>query len=560
MAIHLYFTGLTRDKNIQKPTGDELINYILNHNGDIVIDSPIKCTVKFKRNDIWYLTIKFPAKILNGQKLTSESIFKCNLGYIDNQLFRMIYPKYNKKEDTYECYCNHVFFDSRFECAPINTNYKCDNSEDAPYRDRWSWDTCINKLNEIISKSNDTLYKIYGSSPDPKYFNTRPEIGELFYILWKYSQDINRCWDLVGGYGTSGTKIQMFGRIRSDNYHNGFNPAQAFTLTPSKSGIEGEYNIRNYQSYLYTNIEGVIPKDNAPIMIYADSHDGINERFTFKETVDGGSEIIPVVDTKYRISRKDKNMDEGNQLVVLRDSIINKEDKTFVYSYIDYRVDIDFNNQNIIESLFGSSDNSMLKKFNKMINRNHTTAMLNNYSCYFGDMNKYPSYLLPKEIMLSDRQVLQKIVTESTEDRIDAIIPTGMNNKRPPDTDERSLIKSSNYDKNSVHHVAYITYDDLGLTDDGGSIETENALWEALAGRARVDLESNNTSTNKIETTFNIIDIVKNNLSVLSNIKLNDTLHYYNNGTLETYYIEEYTYDIVTNSITDIQLIKKGEL
>lgn len=561
MAIHLYFTDSTRDKNMQKPTGDELITYILTHNGDVVIDSPIKCTVKFKRNDIWYLTIKFPAKILNGRKLTTESIFKCDLGYVNNQLFRMIYPKYNRKEDTYECYCNHVFFDSRFECIPRGTDHKCDNTSDEPYKERWSWDKCIEQLNIIGTESagKSYNYEVIGVSPEPEFFDTTPEVGELFYILWKYSPNTNKCWDVLNGDTGSGSPIGMYTRTGLVANRDGFNPAQVFALTPSKSGVDGEYNIRNYTSYLYTNINGAVAFDGATIMIYKDSKDAPHERFTFERLADGGCLIQAVIDPTFVISRGEANWNDAVQLC-LRNKNQNKEAFTYVFSYVRHKVDIDFNEQNLIESLFGSSDNSMKKAFAKSIAKKHTTAMLNNYKCYFGDMTKYPEYLKPNEIVLSSRMITNDEVTDSTEDRIDAIIPIGMNDKRPPLTDDRSFVKALDYDKRSVHHVAQVKYDDIGLKADGGDLADEDALWEALAGRARADLESEGYAVNKTTSELSIIDVVKSGASSISKLKLNDTLYYENqNGSRDKYYIEEYQYDLTTNTITDISIVKEGE-
>lgn len=561
MAVHLYFTGENRDKNSQKPTGKDLIDYILNHNGDVVIKSPIKAVVKFKRNDIWYLTVKIPAKLLNGHKLTTEAIFKCDLGYATNQLFRMIYPKYNRKEDTYECYCNHIFFDSRFECIPVGTDHKCNNTTEEPYKERWSWDKCIEQLNVIgiNSAGRSYDYQVIGKSPEPEYFNETPEIGELFYILWKHSPDINKCWDVTNAATESGSPIGMHTRRGVVANRDGFNPAQLFALTPSTSGVEGEYNIRNYTSYLYTNVNGAIASDGATIMIFKDSKDAENERFTFEQLDDGSCLIHTVLDPNFVISRGQPNWTDTVQLC-LRSVDQNKEGFSYVFSYARHTVDIDFNEQNLIESLFGSGDNSMKKAFSKSIANKHTTAMLNNYICYFGDMEEYPEYLKPSEIVLSSKMVTNDEVTDSTEERVDAIIPIGMNNKRPPLTDSRSFIKALDYDSRSVHHVVQITYDDIGLKADGGDLATEDALWEALAGRARADLESKGYSVNKITSELSIIDIVKSGVSSLSKLKLNDTLYYENqNGLREKYFIEEYQYDLVTGMITDISIVKEGE-
>ena len=47
-------------------------------------------------NAIWYLTVEVPETELLGYSVTDESVFKVDLNFIKGQLFRMIYPKYNR--------------------------------------------------------------------------------------------------------------------------------------------------------------------------------------------------------------------------------------------------------------------------------------------------------------------------------------------------------------------------------------------------------------------------------------------------------------------------------
>lgn len=549
-SIHLFFEG--------KGTSYE---ELMTRNGDVIISKAIRSSVKLSRNGIWYLTVKFPESLLNGRKLTSESVFRTDIGFIRNQLFRMLYPKYNKKEKTYECYCNHIFFDAKYECMPIDKTHKCNNTDETPYNERWSWDRAIQEINTIAEycKANPGRYKVIGVSPEPEFFDTTPEVGELFYILWKYSPDINKCWDVTGAATGSGAPIAMYTRLGLVANRNGFNLAQVFALTPSKSGVEGEYNIRNYTSYLYANINGGVAVDGATIMIFKDSKDDVNERFTFETLEKGGCLIHAAMDPTFVVSRGEPNWNNDVQLR-LRSSDQNPEGFTYVFSYNRYKADIDFNDQNIIESMFGTSQNSMLSAFSTSVDRTHTTAMINNYTCYFGDMSKYPDVFKPKEIVISNRFITQDTMKESVEERIDAIIPISGSGTRANSSDSRAFVKSSDYDKHSVHRVAQVKYDELKLVDDGGDITTEDALWSALEGRAKADIESGVKRFNTIESELSIVDIVTSGNPVFKDLKLNDILYKENSdGTREKYYIEEYEYDPIAQKIKNIKVVREGE-
>lgn len=549
-SIHLFFEG--------KGTSYEELT---TRNGDVVISKAINSSVKLSRNGIWYLTVKFPESVLNGRKLTSESVFRTDIGFVRNQLFRMLYPKYDKKEKTYECYCNHIFFDAKYECVPIDIGHKCNNTDDTPYNERWSWDRALEEINLIASESKGSSgqYKIIGTSPEPEFFDTTPEVGELFYILWKYSPDTNRCWDVLNASTESGSIINMHTRLGVVANRDGFNPAQVFALTPSKSDVEGEYNIRNYTSYLYTNINGGVASDGAKIMIYKDSKDAPHERFTFETLADGGCVIHAAIDPDFVISRGEENWNNAVQLC-LRNSTHNKESIVYVFSYDRYRVDLDFDDQNLIESLFGTSQNSIATAFSAIIDKTHTTAIINNYTCYFGDMSKYPDVFKPKEIVISNRFITQDTMKESVEERIDAIIPISGSGTRANSSDSRAFVKSSDYDKHSVHRVAQVKYDELKLVDDGGDITTEDALWSALEGRAKADIESGVKRFNTIESELSIVDIVTSGSPIFKDLKLNDILYKENSdGTREKYYIEEYEYDPIAQKIKNIKVVREGE-
>ena len=527
-------------------------NELLTRNGDVIIKNPIKAIVTIKRNDIWYLTVKFPKHVLRGARLTQESIFRVNLGFSDKQLFRMIYPKENKKEGTYECYCNHVFFDAKYEACPTD-NHKCNNTNENKSYEKWTWEEAIKHLN-AIGTGAPTQYHVIGETPEPLLFDSTPEPGELFKIVWK--ENNKKAWDVRGGSLSSGTAIQMYDVFSSSS--QGCNPAQYFALTKSQS--ENEYNIRNYKSYLYANVDGGVIKDGAKLMIYKDSHDAPHERFTFEKLAKGGSKIHSAKDKKYVVSRGESNWNNNVQLC-MRSENESETSTAYMYEYAYNRVDLDFNEQNLIESMFGTNEaKSMKKGFEKVIEKNHTTAMLNNYTCYFGDMNKYPEYLKPREIVIPSRNVKQDISTETSEERVDAIIPVGGNNKRPPASDKRSLIKSNEYDTHSVHHIVYRTYDEFKLKNDGGDIETEDALWEALAGKAKAELDSGTINVNKIKSEVSVVDIVKSGNPIFNGLKINDVLLYANDqGEKDKYYIDSYTYDVATERINNLKIFKEGE-
>ena len=127
------------------------LSYMLSSNGT-VIKNPLSAYVIYERNGIWYLQLEFPISEVHGKEIPNEAVFKVDLGFIDKQLFRLLYVIKNKKKKTYTCYCNHVFFDAQkevvvFDKRSIKTN----------------WTGAVNTLNTIISESSPkNPYHVYG--------------------------------------------------------------------------------------------------------------------------------------------------------------------------------------------------------------------------------------------------------------------------------------------------------------------------------------------------------------------------------------------------------------
>ena len=69
-------------------------------NGDVILKHCISAKAVFERNSVWYVEIEFPKSDLMGMEISDESVFKVDINFEEPQLYRIVYPKYNKQSDT----------------------------------------------------------------------------------------------------------------------------------------------------------------------------------------------------------------------------------------------------------------------------------------------------------------------------------------------------------------------------------------------------------------------------------------------------------------------------
>lgn len=541
---------------------------MLSQNGDIILEHCISATVKMERNAIWYLTIEVPESELMGYSVTDESVFKVDLNFIKGQLFRMIYPKYNKTKRTYTFYASHIFFDAQYECMwtreaiwPTYTS----NSE-PPH----SWNEAIKKLNDLISDYKNygkipLPYNIIGSDPAPEFVDGIPEDERLVYIRWK--KDTGFGIDVNGQSITSGQSIQLYEHNRSI--------AQRFYVVKRPSGfysIVYYFGNMNVQLYGVPDSSGLSDGNDICINGPPTEDDGNNDLWQLEWIEEKqGFRIAQKRNTKFGwdnnngLSQNKNNVDirSWNGL----DS--NADNKIWTFTYADLYQKIEWDGKNIIDCMFGTDDNSMSEAF-PQVAEYHTTAMLDNYTCYFGDMKAYPQDLMPRQIYLTDKEFTDFKETRTMENVLTGIIPEGSGNEPLQWNDSTGnagrIAQGPYWDKYEIKRIDKVTYDDIALnTEDPNSNEaftSRTAYDAALKNRALMDLRKKKYCEPDVQTETSIVDLFRDSNPTVGQAKLNDELIYISDdGTRrQKFYFESLTYDLLMERITNADLVEEMEV
>ena len=245
------------------------------------------------------------------------------------------------------------------------------------------------------------------------------------------------------------------------------------------------------------------------------------------------------------------------------------DNKIWTATYADLFQYIEWNGKNIIDCMFGSDDNSMSEAF-PQVAEYHTTAMLDNYTCYFGDMKAYPQDLMPKQIYLTDKEFTDFKETRSMENVLTGIVPEGSGNE-PLDWSDSTgnagrITKGSYWDKYEIKRIDKVTYDDIKFNKDNQSdsegFTSKSAYDAALRNRALMDLQKKKYCEPNVKTEASIVDLFQNSNPTVWKAKLNDELIYISDdGTRrQKFYFESLTYDILMERVTDAEIVEEKEV
>lgn len=155
-----------------------------------------------------------------GMEISDESVFKVDINFEEPQLYRIVYPRYNKQSDTYTCYATHVFFDSQKEVFVFDDRTMSG-----------TWQDAINTANDIITKSRPNYpYKIYGHGEYTNYTNVNAEDEKIIYF--RNVQNSGYCLDVPNASEDASIQLQMYQRNRTS--------AQTFMLKKVGSDKYGD--------------------------------------------------------------------------------------------------------------------------------------------------------------------------------------------------------------------------------------------------------------------------------------------------------------------------------
>lgn len=537
---------------------------MLSQNGDIILEHCISATVKMERNAIWYLTIEVPESELLGYTVTDESIFKVDLNFIKGQLFRMIYPKYNRTKRTYTFYASHIFFDAQYECMwgvePVWP--ECWDNKNPPQ----SWGNCLTKINDLLGAYKnggiELPYQVIGTPPSE--FCGLPEPNRPFYIRSYIDNTFGI--DVPGATLNKSTATKLHRSNRSK--------AQRFYLLDKGDGY---YNIVYQFGNRVLNARGGQAVSGSEIMIYnlPDESTTDNEKWTFKYYLEKDSyAILTKMNTNYAIDIASGTMANGTKIQLYQNSEESDtlKNRLFKFTYCDMFQDLKWEGKNLIECLFGTDDNSMVNAF-PFVAEKHMTAMFNNYTCYFGESEDYPEELKPKQIYLTDKEITDFIETRTMENVKTGIIPKGSGGTIIYSEDTSSgvrqpkkIVQGPYWNSYEIKRVEEVTYDNITLnTDDPNAKDAftdRGAYNSALKNAALMDLKKKKYCEPDVQTETKIVDLFKDSNPVMGNAKINDELIYISDdGTRrQKFYFESLTYDLLTGRITNADLVEEMEV
>lgn len=517
--------------------------YMLEHNGNVIIKHPIEAYVNMTRNEIWYLTITFPKSDLLGFEIANESIFKVDLNFEKNQFFRAIYKKYNKENDTYTVYANHVFFDAQKEVFIFDNRTV-----------KSTWDGAIDNLNSIIKLSgSEHPYKVYGHNLYNNYENIDPEDGLIVYF--RNAQNNNFALDVPSASETANTQLQMYTKNQT--------AAQTFML--KKVGdFRGNsvYGILSLCSCRWlSNSGGKVVLGSLSAMPSTN-----DEKWIFYKT-DNGYEIAPYTSIYYGIYPSSTNISNGNSIIVYdRGTGTTGNACKWYMESADSTTTAYWQRYNIIQCMFGTEDNCLINRW-KECDVHRYTAMFDNYNCYFGSDKWYPSSLKPVDIQVNSKQLTNYAKKISMEKVVTGLIPKAYNGRILPNNE---IVKSEMWNKYFLHRIEVKEYSDIKLMADDteasketlGVFENESTLQMYLRVVSQRDLkDSERLQYPTTETTCTFEDLFGNDNVYSETIKLNDVIHAdVGNNQTEIFYIDELTYDLISLKATDMKLVLDTEV
>lgn len=527
--------------------------------GDVIIKRPIKAKAIMERNKEWIVEMEFPEADMLGYQMVDEAYVKVDLTHADDQLFSVVHWKYNRKKRTYTVYCVNIFHLSQKEVLVT----------DSEFTQVSTWAKAIETLNELITKANPK--KNYILEGAQGYDNTlAPDRFHSYLMVPK--------WDTTKAVDVYNQSMEPSAYLVAHPMNRTL--AQRLYITPDDDGEY--YQIWNEKSIMcFDVLSGATDRSR---VTQATDHDGDNQRWKIIPSpfVEGFWCVVSKLDENYYLTVDTENSPVANYRgIILSTKATTAGDKANRQAFQFHRSETvtlaHWEQLNLIEILFGTSDYSMVSKWEEC-EQAHVTAIYNNLTCYFGGDYSEP-WCKPVEYYISSpRLVTSQEKTVDMEEVYTGIVPIGANERMLP-TDYPGTINGvvtlgdtdyfeDLYEKYQFHRVKYEEYPEIVWTEDQEDADlseydvysTEAHLNRALMNRAKKDLRK--TSIRKPNTDLEIkIAYILDNEELTSKLKLSDRIYFTGNvsDTVEGFYLDKIEYDLITKRITDVTLAEIKE-
>lgn len=537
-------------------------NDMLNRNGDIIIKNVISAKAVFERNSTWYVEIEFPKSELLGMKITDESVFKVDLNFEKNQLYRIVYPKYQKSSDTYTCYATHVFLDSQKEAFVFDDRTMFGN-----------WSNAIQTCNDIIKNSSPKQsYVVYGSQWQENYCAPKDDL----IVYFKNIQNQSFCIDIPNGSEDVNTQADLYTYNRT--------ALQTFLL--KKCDI-----VNGYQTWGILSLCScrwlAYDSSNRIVQGSLNTSPSSNEKWVFIEK-NGTYKICSANNVNMNFYPTNGSTSNGTKLTLYNHGLSNMAN-VLLWNIVDaesiqsaYWV-----RYNLIQCMFGSDDNSMVNRWPECETHRYV-AMLNNYACYFGNPSSYANELKPSEYFISNRELSEYTKKKSMENVVTGIIPKAYNGRILPNNE---IVKSSKWNTGEIHRIEVKEYSDIVLQSDKSSeakaISTEdiNKIWDGTSTddsdakkttlgvfvneanlQAYMRVQARKTLEQELqepatETSITFEELFSSNTPNANRLKINDIIYVETEmGTRDKFYINKLTYNLCSELPEDMDLVLESEV
>lgn len=532
---------------------------MLTRNGDIIIKNVISAKAVFERNSTWYIEIEFPKSELLGMNITDESVFKVDLNFEKNQLYRIVYPKYQKSKDTYICYATHVFLDSQKEVFVFDDRTM-----------NGTWANAIVTCNDIIKNSNaKQSYTVNGDSWQE--INCSPQDDMIVYF--KNYKDPSFCIDIPNASEDANVQSQLYT----------YNKTSAQTFLLKKSDI-----VNGYQTWGILSLCScrwlAYDSSNRIVQGNLSSSPAANEKWVFIEKTgneyydsDGNKQIMSygvykicsASNLNSNIHVQNDKATNGAKLILYNHGISNIGD-ILLWNIVDaesiqtaYWV-----RYNLIQCMFGNEDNSMVNRWPECKKRRYV-AMFDNCACYFGNPSSYTDYaageLKPNEYIISNRELSEYTKKKSMEKVVTGIIPKAYNGRVLPNNE---IVKSSKWDSGEIHRIEVKEYSDIILQTDNseakkttlGVFINEENLQAYMRVQARKTL-AQELQEPATETSISFEELFSSNVPNANHLKINDVIYVETEmGTRDKFYINKLIYNLCSELPEDMDLVLESEV
>lgn len=525
--------------------------------GDVVIRRPIKAKVTMERNKEWSVEIELPEADMLGYQMVNEAYVKVDLTHANDQLFSVVYWKYNRKKRTYTVYGIDIFHLSQKEVLVT----------DSEFTQVSTWAKAIETLNELITKANPK--KNYILEGAQGYDNTlEPDRFHSYLMVPK--------WDTTKAVDVYNQSMEHSAYLVAHPMNRTL--AQRLYITP-----DGEYyQIWNEKSIMCFDVLSGATEGSR--VTQATDHSGVNQRWKIIPSpyVPGFWCVVSKLNENYYLTVDTVNSPVANYRgIILSTKATSAGDRANRQAFQFHRSETvtlaHWEQLNLIEILFGTSDYSMVSKWEEC-EQAHVTAIYNNLTCYFGGDYSEP-WCKPVEYYISSpRLVTSQEKTVDMEEVYTGIVPIGANDRMLP-TDYPGTVNGvvtlgdtdyfeNLYEKYQFHRVKYMEYPEIIWTEDQADASlseydvysTEAHLNRALMNRAKKDLRK--TSIRKPNTDLEIkIAYILDNEELTSKLKLSDRIYFTGNVSdeVEGFYLDKIEYDLITKRITDVTLAEIKE-